>query len=121
MGFWIFMLICVLITPLMMLTLGYAYVKGHYPKEINDAFGYRTKLTMRNKEVWEYSQKLFGKVFLIAGAVTLPLSIIPMLFVINSDVSTCGWTGGAAVGVQVIVILLLLPFMEKAVKKKYPL
>lgn len=120
MGFWVFMLICVLLTPLVMAIFGLVYVKGGYPKKINETFGYRTKATMRNQEVWEFSQKLFGKIWLAAGVVLLPPSVLPMLFVIGADVETCAWTGAATAAVQITVMLLLIPFMEKTVKKRFP-
>lgn len=120
MGFWVFMLISTLLTPLVMAILGLVYVKGGYPKEINETFGYRTKLTMRNQQVWEYSQMIFGKVWLIAGLVLSPLSIVPMLLVIGKDVDTCALTGGVTAAVQVVIMLLLIPYMEKKVKKRFP-
>lgn len=120
MGFWVFMLICALLTPSVMAIFGLVYVRGGYPKEINETFGYRTKTTKRNQEVWEYSQKLFGKIWLTAGAVLLPLSVVPMLFVIGDDVDACALVGGVTAAVQIVIILLLIPVMEKAVKKRYP-
>lgn len=120
MGFWVFMLICVLLTPLVMAIFGLVYVKGGYPKKINETFGYRTKTTMKNQEVWEYSQKLFGKVWLTAGAVLLPISVVPMLFVIGDDVDSCALVGGVTAAVQIVIMLLLIPFMEKAVNKRFP-
>ena len=46
MGFWFFMLIMCLLTPAMMIGFGQFFMKGG-PKQINDAFGYRTTRSMK--------------------------------------------------------------------------
>lgn len=114
------MLICVLLLPASMIIMGIVYCKGGYPKEINDSFGYRTKLSRRSQEAWDFAQKLFGKLSLIMGAVTLLPSVVPMLFVIGGDADVCGWTGGYVVLVQMIIMILIIPFTENAIKKKFP-
>lgn len=120
MVFWIFMLICVLLLPLAMIVEGIVYFKGGGHEKINDTFGYRTKLSMRNQDTWDFAQKNFGKMFLITGVIILLPSAIPMLFVIGSDVDVCGWTGGGVALVQILVMLSLIPIMESAIKKKFP-
>ena len=79
MGFWIFMLICVLLIPFTMIGFGRYFIKKA-PKEINYAFGYRTSMSMKNKETWIFAHTYCGRLWLISGLIMLPLSVAPMLF-----------------------------------------
>lgn len=49
MGFWIFMTIMNLLIPLTMILFGIYFIKKS-PKEINTTFGYRTSMSMKNKD-----------------------------------------------------------------------
>lgn len=119
MGFWAFMTICVSLIPLSMTGIGFSYIKGKYPKKINDLSGYRTKLSRKNQNTWEFAQKLFGKVFFVTGLVILPLSILPMLFVTGSGIPFCGKVGGIITAVQCLLMLIPFPVVENGIKKKF--
>ena len=93
MGFWIFMLCTVLLVPLIMLFFGF-YFKNKSPKEINSLFGYRTTMSMKNKDTWEFAHHYCGRLWLVLGMIMLPLSVIPMLFFINQDIDVVGIAGG---------------------------
>ena len=54
MGFWIFMLIMDLLTPAIMIGFGRGFMK-HPPKTINMVYGYRTSMSMKNKETWDFA------------------------------------------------------------------
>ena len=60
MGFWIFMLIMVLLIPLMMIGFGRLFLKKA-PGTINAAFGYRTSMSMKNKDTWEFAHRYCGR------------------------------------------------------------
>lgn len=49
MAFWLFMLIMNLLIPFSMIGFGF-YFQKHPPKEINELFGYRTPLSMKNED-----------------------------------------------------------------------
>lgn len=53
------------------------------PKEINSVFGYRTSMSMKNKDTWEFAHKYCGKVWYVCGMVMLPITVIFMLLVIG--------------------------------------
>ena len=59
MGFWIFMLIMDLLLPFTMIGFGRYFMKKA-PKEINSVFGYRTSMSMKNKDTWEFAHKYCG-------------------------------------------------------------
>lgn len=54
MGFWIFMLLMNVIIPFTMIGFGKYFCKSG-PKDINMAFGYRTGMSMKNKETWVFA------------------------------------------------------------------
>lgn len=120
MGFWIFMLVCVLLIPLTMIIMGLIYFKGGYPKKINYSSGYRTKLSMRNQNTWSFAQKLCGKVWFITGLIIVLPSVAPMLFVISSKADDIGCTGGCVAVVQILIMMLSIIPIESALKKKFP-
>ena len=118
MGFWIFMLCTVLLVPLIMLFFGF-YFKNKSPKEINSLFGYRTTMSMQNKDTWEFAHHYCGRLWLVIGMIMLPLSVIPMLFFINQDIDVVGIAGGIIEGIQVVVLLISIFPTEKALKKTF--
>ena len=52
MGFWIFMRVMDLLIPVTMVFIGKRFQKKP-PKEINAMYGYRTAMSMKNKETWK--------------------------------------------------------------------
>lgn len=118
MGFWIFMLCTVLLVPLIMLFFG-LYFKNKSPKEINSLFGYRTTMSMKNKDTWEFAHHYCGRLWLVLGMIMLPLSVIPMLFFINQDIDVVGIAGGIIEGIQVVILLISIFPTEKALKKTF--
>lgn len=51
MGFWFFMLIMDLLIPFTMIGFGKCFLKKA-PDNINSVFGYRTSMSMKNKDTW---------------------------------------------------------------------
>jgi uncharacterized membrane protein len=45
------------------------------PKKINFLYGYRTRRSMANQEIWEYANALGAKMFLYLGAVELIIGL----------------------------------------------
>ena len=61
MGFWIFMLIMNLLIPATMIGFGRYFMKKA-PKEINAVFGYRTSMSMKNKDTREKDDKFMSRI-----------------------------------------------------------
>ena len=70
----VLMFVCNLLLPLIMVIAGYFMYK-HSPKDINGIIGYRTKLSMKNQETWDFAQKFCGKLWLKIGGIMLLLSL----------------------------------------------
>ena len=118
MGFWIFMLCTVLLVPLIMLFFG-LYFKNKSPKEINSLFGYRTTMSMKNKDTWEFAHHYCGRLWLVLGMIMLPLSVIPMFFFIKQSTDVVGTAGAIIEIIQIIVLLIPIYSTEKALKKEF--
>lgn len=118
MGFWIFMLVMDLLTPLLMLGLGVASVK-HTPKTINSIYGYRTGMSMKNQDTWQFAHQYFGKLWTRIGLILLPVSVLPLLFVIGESENTVGMVGGILCAVQVFVLIGSIFPVEKALKRTF--
>lgn len=53
------------------------------PKEINDIFGYRTDMSMKNIDIWNFAHKYLGKLWFYLGLILVPITAIPMLLVMG--------------------------------------
>ena len=60
MEFWIFMLIMDLPLPFTMIGFGRYFMKKA-PKEINSVFGYRTSMSMKNKDIPDFTAIFMSK------------------------------------------------------------
>lgn len=90
--FWVFMLIMDLLIPLTMIGYGKLFLTKP-PKNINASFGYRTTMSMKNRDTWEFAHKLCGKLWYRCGLVLIPLSVVPLLFVINKGIKSTSNVG----------------------------
>ncbi len=118
MGFWIFMLITVMLIPGTMIAFGRTFL-DHAPEKINTVFGYRTKRSMMNMETWKFAHAYIGKLWLVCGIILLPVSVIPMTFVLGKGANTVGTVGGAITFVQMIPVIGSILPTERALKKHF--
>lgn len=118
MWFWVFMLIMELLLPFTMVGLGKHFLKTA-PKEINMIFGYRTTMSMKNKDTWEFAHKYFGKIWLISGLVLLPVSMIVMILVIGKSDDFISVVGIILSVIQLIPLIGSIIPTEKALRKTF--
>ncbi|NMB00497.1 MAG: SdpI family protein, partial [Firmicutes bacterium] len=59
-----------LIIPSSMIGIGRLFMK-RTPKKINRLFGYRTVMSMKNRDTWEFAHRHFGRVAYRTGWVVL--------------------------------------------------
>ena len=118
MGFWIFMLVMDLLIPFTMIGFGRYFIKNA-PKKINKVFGYRTSMSMKNQETWEFAHHYCGSLWLKIGCIMLILSIIAMLFVIGKDENVIGTFGGILCGIQLVVLISSIFPTEIALKNNF--
>lgn len=117
-GFWVFMLVMALLLPLSMMLFGYLFYYKT-PKTINGVYGYRTKMSRKNQQTWEFAHKYCGKIWMLIGTAMLPLSIGCMKRVVDADVDTIGNWSGVLVSVQCVLMILTIPLTERALRKNF--
>lgn len=115
MGFWIFMLIADLLIPLTIIGFG-RYFCRRSPKEINVLFGYRTTMSMKNLDTWDFAHKYCGKIWFVSGLILLPLTVLVMLLTIGETKDVIGNVGSVICFIQLAVLLGAIPPTEHALK-----
>ena len=118
MGFWIFMLLMDLLIPFTMIGFGRCFMKNT-PKEINAVFGYRTSMSMKNKDTWEFAHKYCGKIWYVCGLIMLLITVIILLLVIGKSRDYVETVGGIICGVQLIPLIGSIFPIEIALKKVF--
>ena len=118
MGYWLFMLAVSLLIPLTMIIFGRHFMHNP-PKEINGAYGYRTSMSMKSRETWDFAHRYFGKLWFILGLILLPPSVIPMFFLLGKSVGTIGNASLVIMGVQLLFLIVPIFPTEAALKNEY--
>lgn len=114
------MLVMNLLTPLVMIIYGRVFEKKP-PKIARSkfAFGYRTIMSMKNEETWEYAHRFFGKLWFRFGIAVGLISIIVLFFFIGKDKDTVGFAGMIICYVQLVAMLLPVIPTELALRRRF--
>ena len=118
MGFWIYMLCMSVLIPTIMLVIGRIFL-FRAPKNINYLLGYRTTRSMKNEDTWTFAHTHCGKVWWIGGWILLPLSVIPLLFVIGKDQELIGNVGLIVTLIDTALLMLSIIPTELALRKTF--
>lgn len=118
MGFWVFMLLMDLIIPFTMIGFGKYFIEKA-PQEINSVFGYRTSMSMKNKDTWKFAHTYCGKIWYRCGCILLPVSVIGILLVIGKSSDEVGTAGGAICVIQMIPLVGSIIPTEIALRKNF--
>jgi hypothetical protein len=85
------------------------------PKEVNYLYGYRTKASMKNQQVWDFSQKYStGKMFQLA-LFLLAFSFLNLFISINQELAAF-----LGIGFMIVGCIYMIVTTEKAIKKNFP-
>ena len=118
MGFWIFMLAMGLLFPVVMILFGTMFMKSA-PKKINYIFGYRTDMSVKNRDTWEFAHKYFGKLWFRLGLLLIPITVIPMLFVIGNSENVVATVGLIVSFVNTVTLIVPIFFMENVLNRTF--
>lgn len=118
MEIWIFMLIMNLLIPITMIGCGSYFIKKA-PRTINQVFGYRTAMSMKNADTWKFAHQHCGQLWRIIGWIMLVASAITMLFVSEKDADYVGLYGGILCGIQVALLITSIFPTEIALRKNF--
>lgn len=118
MWFYIMMFICNLLIPAIMLIGGYFMYK-YPPKEINWVIGYRTTMSMKNKDTWAFAQDYCGRLWVKLGRLLLIATIIAQIPFVHSSDNAIGTMTLVVEVVQLVVLLGSTVFVETILKKTF--
>ena len=116
--FWAFLLIADLLVPLTMIFFGTRFEKNA-PTEINAAFGYRTTMSMKNRDTWQFAHKYIGRLWKICGWLVLLISVVVMFFSYGKDIIGVSIIGGIVCITQIVIMLCTMIPTEIALKKNF--
>ena len=118
MGFYIFMFVMSLVIPAVMIIIGAFFLKRP-PKKINGIYGYRTALSRKSQETWDFAHHYSGRLYLIIGLIMVIPSVIVMLLACGRDMDTVGWIVGGVELVQCVFLILPIIFTELALRRNF--
>ena len=116
-GFLIFMILVDLIIPFTMIGFGRVFMKNP-PEKINMTYGYRTAMSMKNVETWEFAHSYCGKLWIRLGLALLA-SVLPLFFCFGRDIDTIALVGLVICGVQLVVMMCSIIPIERALKRSF--
>jgi uncharacterized membrane protein len=118
MAFGYIMLLMILLMPLMMVGFGLLLMKNP-PKKINSVYGYRTRKSVRSQETWDFAHYYFGKLWLVCGLVSIPISLVPICLVLGKSEQVISVAGLIVLGIQTLLLLVTILLTERALKKNF--
>lgn len=118
MSFWFFMFIMNLLVPLTMIIFG-KYFSKSAPENINGVFGYRTPMSMKNKETWTFAHNYCGRIWVYMGSILLVISVAVMLFLIGKEKDSIGNYSLVLTVIQITFLLSPIVPTELALRKKF--
>ena len=116
--FWLYMLVFVLMCPGIMVYVGRMFLRKP-PDRINALFGYRTTMSMKNKDTWTLAHQVCGRFWYRWGVILLPVSATAMLFVLGKATETVGTTGMILFCVQLIPLVGVIVPTERALRRTF--
>lgn len=112
------MMVALFLVPLVMVICGMSYTKRG-PKRINKVQGYRTKMSMKNRETWDFAHKYLGDLWFKLGTPLLAVTSVMSLIVFRqSDEKIMFWCT-VIVLIHVVVMVIPVYFTEKALKANF--
>ncbi len=84
------------------------------PKRINMLYGYRTKSSMKNQEVWNFAQKFSAKEMMKLGLLLAMSEAIGLVYQPNLKIAMI-----IGIGLMILIVIVLLIRVELAIKNKF--
>ena len=118
MGLWIYMFLMDLLIPICMFGFGKRF-QSRPPREINSAVGYRTSMSMKNEDTWQFAHHYMGRIWKISGIVTGAITLVVFLFLYGKGEDTVGTVGGVLCFIQMIPLIGVVAPTENALHKAF--
>lgn len=117
-GFWIFMSLINLLVPATMIGFGRMFLHNP-PKNISATFGYRTAMSMKNQDTWDFAHRYCGRLWYRMGLGLLPVTLLFSLLLFGKDIATVGTYAGVFELLQCIPLVGAIPPTERALKRTF--
>lgn len=117
-GFWIFMSLMNLLVPATMIGFGRRFLHNP-PKNISATFGYRTAMSMKNQDTWDFAHRYCGRLWHRMGLGLLPVTLLFSLLLFGKDIATVGTYAGVFELLQCIPLVGAIPPTERALKRTF--
>ena len=122
-GLWMVMLVCNLILPLVFIGMGQKLTKDP-PKTIDPMYGYRTIMSMKNQDTWEFAQAQYARTCRKIGWALLPVTalflfLMWMLRVPVESMDYCFWQVGFVLLEAVAVVIANYVPVERALRRNF--
>lgn len=118
MAVWIMMFFSNLLIPSILISFG-SLLKKDAPGQINALFGYRTARSTKNQDTWKFANNRWGKLAWKFGLWMLLGTIAAMITVFFSGEDVITAVGSVLMILQVILILITIPMVERALRKEF--
>lgn len=118
MNIWIYMLICNLLIPGIMLIAGWFFVNKP-PQKINAIIGYRSTMSMKNEATWRFAHRYAGRLWWKWGWIALVLTLVAMLLVLGRSENVVSVVGVAVMALLLIPVIGVIPLTENALRRYF--
>lgn len=115
---WINVFTMVLLIPIIMIVFGIFFIMKP-PKKIRWFIGYRTIMSTKNQETWDFANNHFARVWFYCGIIFFVMSIVFLLFMIGKDINDVVEDSLIFCLVQVGLMVLTIIPTELALKRKF--
>ncbi|MCQ2471343.1 MAG: SdpI family protein [Clostridia bacterium] len=119
MGYWLCMLVIVLIIPVLLIFFGQHFYKDGAPKKINTVFGYRTQRSIKTWDSWAYAHNQLGKIWRLTGLILIPVSAGIFALAFNKNVDEISIFTILVQALQIVAIIITILVVEGRLKKNF--
>ena len=122
-GFWLFMLVMDLLVPAVMIVFGRLFF-SKAPHTINCTFGYRTAMSMKNQDTWEFAQAQYGRTCYQVGWAALALTALFLFLMWRlripvESIDYVFWQGGFILLEMVVLVIASYVPVERALRREF--
>jgi uncharacterized membrane protein len=111
-------MITIFLLPLVMVICGMSYTKRG-PKKITRLQGYRSKMSMKNRETWDFAHKNLGDLWFKLGAPLLAVTSVVSLLVFRETTKQITTWCCVIFVIQLVIMVLPVAYTEKALKENF--
>lgn len=115
---WITVLVVAMLIPAVQLLVG-CLAKHNIPRRVNWLWGYRTPLSMKNADTWQFANACMGKILVPGSVVMLVLVPVAMLFLLGKSEETIVTFGAMIVCAAMLPVLAVIPYTEKKMRRTF--